>query len=124
MWPYRKQAIGAIVALVFTSSGVLGMGTALRYLIDQGIAKGDQQLLSQGYLILLGVVVALAIGTYTRYLLVSMVGERVVADIRRDVFAKVISNTRLEGNLQCSIYFTTHYIQTKYYRPEIPILSI
>lgn len=89
--PYRKQAMGASVALVFTSSVVLGMGAALRHLIDEGIRKGDQHLLGMGYLVLLGVVVALAIGTYTRYLLVSMVGERVVADIRRDVFAKVLS---------------------------------
>ena len=65
--------------------------TPLQHLIDQGIAKGDQQLLGQGYLILLAVVVALAIGTYTRYLMVSTVGERVVADIRRDVFAKILS---------------------------------
>jgi ATP-binding cassette subfamily B protein len=79
-----------MVALMFTSGGVLGMGVALRYLIDQGIAKGDQSLLGNGYVILLGVVVALAIGTYARYLLVSWIGERVVADIRRDVFAKVI----------------------------------
>ena len=89
--PYRRQVIGATVALLFTSSGVLGMGTALRYLIDQGIAKNDPQLLSQGYLLLLGVVIALAFATYMRYLLVSWVGERVVADIRRDVFAKVLS---------------------------------
>jgi ATP-binding cassette subfamily B protein len=88
--PYKNQAIGAMVALMFTSGGVLGMGVALRYLIDQGIAKGDQSLLGNGYVILLGVVVALAIGTYARYLLVSWIGERVVADIRRDVFAKVI----------------------------------
>lgn len=91
MLPYKRQAMLAAVALVFTASGVLGMGSALRYLIDNGIAKGDQHLLGQGYLILLGVVVALAIGTYSRYLLVSWVGERVVADIRRDVFAKVLS---------------------------------
>jgi ATP-binding cassette subfamily B protein len=91
MWPYRRQASYAAIALVFTATGVLGMGSALRYLIDQGIAKSDPHLLGQGYLILLGVVVALAIGTYTRYLLVSWVGEQVVADIRRDVFAKVLS---------------------------------
>ena len=91
MRPYRKQTIIAAIALVFTSSGVLGMGKALQQLIDKGIAKGDQQLLGQGYLILLAVVVALAVGTYTRYLMVSTVGERVVADIRRDVFAKILS---------------------------------
>ena len=89
--PYRTKVILASVALVFTSVGVLGLGTALRYLVDQGIAKGNPQLLGQGYLILLGVVMALAAATYTRYLLVSWVGERVVADIRRDVFSKVLS---------------------------------
>ncbi|MES2984009.1 MAG: ABC transporter transmembrane domain-containing protein [Pseudomonadota bacterium] len=116
--PYQRHTIGACVALVFTSSGVLGMGTALRYLIDQGIAKGNQQLLGQGYLILLGVVVALAIGTYTRYLLVSWIGERVVADIRRDVFGKVLSmhtayfeSTRT-GDLLSRITTDTTLLQT------------
>lgn len=89
--PYRHKVMGASVALVFTSSGVLGIGTALRYLVDEGIAKGDPQLLGKGYLILLGVVVLLAAATYTRYLLVSWIGERVVSDIRRDIFAKVLS---------------------------------
>ncbi len=88
---YRGKVIGATVALLFTSSGVLGLGTALRYLVDEGIGKGDPELLGKGYLILLCVVVALAVATYARYLLVSWVGERVVADIRRDIFAKVLS---------------------------------
>jgi ATP-binding cassette, subfamily B, bacterial len=97
---------------------VLGMGTALRHLIDQGIRKGDQQLLNQGYLILLGVVVALAIGTYTRYLLVSLVGEKVVADIRRDVFAKVLSmhtayfESSRTGDLIARITTDTTLLQT------------
>ncbi len=89
--PYRGKVIGATVALLLTSGGVLGMGTALRHLIDQGIAKGNLHLLSTGYLALLAVVVALAVATYARYLLVSWIGERVVADIRRDVFAKILS---------------------------------
>ena len=89
--PYRRKVIAATAALVVTSSGVLGMGTALRYLVDQGIAKGNPELLGKGYLMLLAVVVALAVATYTRYLLVSWIGERVVADIRRDIFAKVLS---------------------------------
>ena len=116
--PYRKQAIGACVALVFTSSGVLGMGSALRHLIDQGIAKGDQQLLGQGYLVLLAVVVALALGTYARYLLISMVGERVVADIRRDIFAKVLSmhtayfESSRTGDLIARITTDTTLLQT------------
>jgi len=89
--PYRRQTLYASIALLFTSTGVLGMGKALGYLVDEGIAKGNAHLLSQGYLVMLGVVVAMAIGTYTRYSLVSWIGERVVADIRRDIFAKVVS---------------------------------
>jgi len=37
--PYKRQAMGASVALVFTSLGVLGMGTALGHLIDKALPK-------------------------------------------------------------------------------------
>lgn len=116
--PYKNHAIGAFAALVMTSSGVLGMGNALRYLIDEGIRKGDQHLLGYGYLILLGVVVALALGTYARYLLVSWIGERVVADIRRDVFAKVLTmhtayfESSRSGDLISRITTDTTLLQT------------
>jgi ATP-binding cassette subfamily B protein len=116
--PYKRKAIGALVALVFTSSSVLAMGSGMRYLVDEGIAKGNPTLLGQGYLILLGVVVALAAATYTRYLLVSWVGESVVADIRRDIFAKVLSmhtayfeSTRT-GDLLSRITTDTTLLQT------------
>ncbi|MEJ0009768.1 MAG: ABC transporter transmembrane domain-containing protein [Alphaproteobacteria bacterium] len=89
--PYRGRVAWAFLALLVSSGGILGMGAALRHLIDQGISKGNEQLLNSGYLILLGVILAIAGATYTRYLLVSWVGERVVADIRRDVFAKILS---------------------------------
>lgn len=89
--PYKRGVIGATVALLFTSGGVLGIGYALKYLVDEGIAKGNPELLGYGYMILLGVVLMLAVATYARYLLVSSVGEKVVADIRRDVFDKILS---------------------------------
>lgn len=88
--PYKKGVAAASVALVFTSSGVLGMGYALRYLVDEGIAKGDPNLLGMGYAMLLGVVVILAAATYARYYFVSSVGEKVVADIRRTVFSHLL----------------------------------
>lgn len=115
---YRRHVIGASVALVLTSSGVLGMGYALRYLIDQGIAKGDAKMLGYGYIVLLAVVVVFALATFARYLLVSWVGERVVADIRRDVFAKILSmdtayfeSTRT-GDLLSRITTDTTLLQT------------
>ena len=115
---YKRQVIGATMALVVTSSGVLGMGIALRYLIDEGIAKGDAKMLGFGYIILLCVVVVFAIATYLRYSLVSWIGEKVVADIRRDVFAKVLSmhtayfeSTRT-GDLLSRITTDTTLLQT------------
>jgi ATP-binding cassette subfamily B protein len=89
--PYRAGVMAATIALLLTSSGVLGMGYALRYLVDEGIAKGNPQLLGVGYVILLAVAVLLALATFARYYFVSSVGEKVVADIRRDVFAHLLS---------------------------------
>jgi ATP-binding cassette subfamily B protein len=116
--PYKRGVIGATIALFITSSGVLAIGMALRYLVDEGIAKGNPELLGNGYMIMLGVVVLLAIATYTRYLLVSWVGERVVADIRRDVFGKILSmhtayfETTRTGDLLSRITTDTTLLQS------------
>lgn len=94
------------------------MGAALRYLVDEGIAKGDPELLGWSYIIMLGVVALLAAATYARYMLVSWVGERVVADIRRDVFAKVVSmdtaffETTRTGDILSRITTDTTLLQT------------
>lgn len=116
--PYKLAVAGATLALLFTSSGVLGMGAALRHLVDEGIAKGNPQLLNQAYWVMLAVVALLAGATYARYLLVSWVGERVVADIRRDVFAKTVSmdttyfETTRTGDILARITTDTTLLQT------------
>lgn len=116
--PYRKQVIIASIALIITASGVLSIGAAFRYLVDEGIAKRDPYLLGHGYVILLGMVILLAVATYTRYLFVSWVGERVVADIRRDTFAKILSmdtvffETTRTGDLLSRLTTDTTLLQT------------
>ncbi len=88
--PYRWMAAGAIVALVVAAGTVLALGQGLRYLVDRGLASGDEALLDRSLVVLLCVVAVLAVATYARFSLVSRLGERVVADIRRDVFAHVL----------------------------------
>ena len=116
--PYRKRVGLACIALLFTSSGVLAIGAALRYLVDEGIAKGNPQLLGQGFVALLILVAVLAVATFARYYLVSWIGERVVADIRRDVFAKILSmhtaffETTRTGDLLSRITTDTTLLQT------------
>ncbi len=89
--PYRWGVIGATISLLFTSGAVLGIGSGLRYLVDEGISKGNLELLNNAFIILLGVVIILAAATFMRYYLVSSVGEKVVADIRNAVYQKIIT---------------------------------
>jgi ATP-binding cassette subfamily B protein len=89
--PYKSAIAMALVVLVFASSAVLGLGAALRYMVDEGIAKGDPHLLDRAYYQLLGVTVLLAGATYARFYLVTWVGERAVSDIRRDLYHHLIA---------------------------------
>jgi ATP-binding cassette subfamily B protein len=88
--PYGWQIAGATLALIVTAGTTLGLGVGLRVLVDQGFSAGDASLLDRAVLILFGVSVLLAAGTFARFYLVSWVGERVVADIRKAVFDHII----------------------------------
>ncbi|MCZ4280832.1 ABC transporter transmembrane domain-containing protein [Kiloniella laminariae] len=88
--PYKLQIVGAMIALMIAAGTVLGLGRGLRALIDQGFASGNSELLDQAVFVLFGVTVLLALASYSRYFLVSWIGERVVADIRSAVFGHII----------------------------------
>jgi ATP-binding cassette subfamily B protein len=88
--PYRWYIAGATVALLIAAGTTLALGRGLQHLIDQGFGAGDSSLLDSAVLILFGVSVLLAVGTFARFYLVSWVGERVVADIRKAVFDHII----------------------------------
>ena len=88
--PHWRQAAGASVALIVAAGTVLGIGLGLRHLVDDGIAGNDPAVLDAALVILLGVIVVLAAATFFRSYLVAWVGERVVADLRRDVFAHIL----------------------------------
>ncbi len=88
--PYVWQMVGAMVALVAAAVTVLGLGLGLRALVDHGISAGNAALLDQALLVLLVVVIVMALSSYSRFYLVSWIGERVIADLRRDVYRHVI----------------------------------
>jgi len=88
--PYRRQMVYAILALTFTAGITLSLGQGIRILIDQGLATQSIDNLKQAIGIFLCLVLALAVGTFTRYYWVSWIGERVVTDIRRSVFNHLI----------------------------------
>lgn len=88
--PYRGSALLGILAILTTSCAVLGMGWGLRYFVDAGIGQGNTQLLNKGYELLLVAVLLLAGATWLRFFLITWIGERIVADIRSDIYAKLI----------------------------------
>ncbi|WP_342243028.1 ABC transporter transmembrane domain-containing protein [Pseudomonas sp. OTU5201] len=88
--PYRWRVLGALLALLFTAGITLSMGQGIRLLVDQGLATQSQASLQHSIMLFFGLVLALAVGTFTRFYLVSWIGERFVADIRKRVFDHLI----------------------------------
>ncbi len=88
--PYRWRVAGALLALVVAASSVLSLGVGLRYLIDSGFGTGGEQALNHALRASMLVILALAIATYMRSYLVTWLGERVVAELRNQVYSHVI----------------------------------
>ena len=88
--PYRRQVVYSLLALLFTATITLSIGQGIRLMIDQGFATQSKELLSQYVGMFLLLVIALAIGTFTRYYWVTWLGERVIADVRSRVFNHLI----------------------------------
>ena len=91
--PYRGRVLLAGVALLAAAGLTLGLGQGLRHLIDSGFgeAGGQSAALDRAALAMGGVVAALAVATAARYLAVAWLGERVAADLRRDVYGHVLT---------------------------------
>jgi ATP-binding cassette subfamily B protein len=88
--PYRWQAAATLVALVVAAGAVLVFGVGLRYLIDGAFAPGRTAALNHGLKASLLVVGVLAAATFARAYLVTWLGERVVTDLRKQVYDRVI----------------------------------
>ena len=88
--PYRGRTILALLSLLVAAGTVLAFGACLRALIDRGFAQGRPDILNYALASLLAVAVVLAIASGARFYLVSWLGERVVGDLRRDLFDHVV----------------------------------
>ncbi|WP_298359671.1 ABC transporter transmembrane domain-containing protein [uncultured Litoreibacter sp.] len=89
MRPYRGLAVAAILALTLTAVVSLILPLAVRRVVD-GFGTEEAALLDQYFGAAVGIAALLAIGTGLRYYLVTRLGERVVADIRKEVFDRTI----------------------------------
>jgi ATP-binding cassette, subfamily B, bacterial len=86
---YKGRAALALVALVVASLATLAVPIAVRRMIDQGFSAERVGLIDQYFAVMIAVVAVLALASASRYYLVTTIGERVVADVRRAVFDRL-----------------------------------
>jgi ATP-binding cassette subfamily B protein len=88
--PYRLQVGLTLVALALAAGSVLAFGAGFRYLIDGAFGQGEAAALDHALKAALIVVVVLALATFARAFLVTWLGERLVADLRKDVYGHIV----------------------------------
>ncbi|WP_407026644.1 ABC transporter transmembrane domain-containing protein [Agrobacterium rosae] len=95
LFPYLKRYRGlvaaALFALVLSSATTLALPLAVRRIIDHGFEGADGTMINSYFAVLLAIAVVLAVASAMRYYYVMTIGERVVTDLRRDVFAHLTS---------------------------------
>ncbi|MDX2418032.1 MAG: ABC transporter transmembrane domain-containing protein [Xanthomonadales bacterium] len=87
---YRGTLIAAMISLLVASAALLALPVALRYLIDNGFAANDVGTINRYFGWFFAAAAAFGGFAALRYYLVSWLGERVVADIRTEVYDRVV----------------------------------
>jgi ATP-binding cassette subfamily B protein len=88
---YPGRFLLALAALFVAALATLAIPLAVRRMIDLGFGADAGGKIDQYFLAILGVVAVLALASAARYYLVTTIGERVVADLRSAVFARIVS---------------------------------
>jgi ATP-binding cassette subfamily B protein len=91
---YKARIASALLALTMASAATLVVPVAIRRIVDFGFAPGKAGLINSYFLGMLAVVAVLAVASGARYFFVMTLGERIVSDLRGDVFRHL---TRLDA---------------------------
>ncbi len=87
--PHRTLLALWLTALGLSSSATLMLPVAVKYMIDQGFVAGSP--VDRWFALLFAVAVLLALATAARFYFVSLLGERVIADLRRTLYGHLLS---------------------------------
>jgi ATP-binding cassette, subfamily B, bacterial len=94
LWPYIRKYLGllvaAMIALLIAAGAMLVIPMAFRDLIDRGMAAQDAATINQYFIAFLGAAAVFGIFAALRFYFVTWLGERVVADVRADVYSRVV----------------------------------
>jgi len=125
LWPvirllknYKLRLVGASFALLFTAGATLSLGRGVQVMIDQGFGGGTHSDLGAAITLILVIAAAIAVGTFIRFYLVSWLGERISADIRKQVFDNLVKlhpgffETNRSGEIMSRLTTDTTLLQT------------
>ncbi len=87
---YRGKVAMALLFLAVAAATTLTLPLAVRRMIDHGFSSADSTFIANYFSMLVAIAVLLALASAGRYYFVVTLGERVVADLRRDVFDHVV----------------------------------
>ena len=88
---YRARAFAALAALLVAALATLAVPLAVRRMIDFGFSHQGMNLIDSYFAVMIAVAGVLAVASAARYYLVVTLGERIVADLRSDVFNHLTS---------------------------------
>jgi ATP-binding cassette, subfamily B, bacterial len=86
---YPWLAAGAVIFLLLAAGTTLALPLAVRRMIDHGFSAADPTFIANYFTMLVVIAGVLALASACRYYFVITLGERVVADLRRDVFSHI-----------------------------------
>jgi len=86
---YPVLVVAALISLTVAAGTTLMLPLAVRRMIDHGFSNADTNFVANYFYMLIAIAAILALASACRYYFVITLGERVVADLRRDVFSHV-----------------------------------
>lgn len=116
--PYRLRLMIAIIALIFTATLTLSLGQGIKLMIDEGFSSQSTLGLENALTLVGFIIVAMSVGAYFRFYMVSWLGERIVADIRKKLYSHLVSlppsffEDNLAGEIQSRVTTDTTLLQT------------
>jgi ATP-binding cassette subfamily B protein len=116
--PYKSLSFGWLFFLAISATATLSLPVAVRHMIDSGFANANAANINASFLALFGLAVVLAIATAARFYCVTLLGEKVVADLRRRLYDHLLvldqafyERTRV-GELTSRLSADTELVQT------------
>ncbi|MEO5596639.1 MAG: ABC transporter transmembrane domain-containing protein, partial [Lysobacteraceae bacterium] len=94
LWPYIRRypelIAGWLGFLALSSASTLSLPVAVRFMIDNGFSHAHAGSINRWFALLLAVALVMAFATAARFYCVSLLGERVIADLRRDLYDRLM----------------------------------